>query len=139
MALIEDTLLPCRDKAKEAGVEFDAQYAGDLPREYFTDPARFRHVLRNLADHAIEVSEEGAVLISVWKNSEFVEFNAKISGPRGAANIESDAEAVGGGQHAGVFKSDRLELIRENLKLLNGHLHFVKRPGGGFEISICLA
>jgi hypothetical protein len=40
---------------------------------------------------------------------------------------------------AGAFIYDRLEMIRENLKLLNGHLHFVTRPGEGYEISMCLA
>ena len=138
VAVIEDTLLSCRDKAKEAGLELAVQYGGDLPREFWTDPVRFRHVLRNLADHAIEISRQGAVLISVWKNSEFVEFNVKVSEPQAVAGAEPRVESVAR-VRAGDFVYDRLEMIRENLKLLNGHLHFVKRPGEGFEISMCLA
>lgn len=139
VAVIEDTLLSCRDKAKAAGLELEVQYDDNLPRKFLTDPARFRQVLRNLADHAIEFSQQGVVLISVWKNSEFLEFNVKISEPRPAVDIEFRAKPAACGQPVSNLLYDRLQIIRENLKLLNGHLHFVRRQGEGSEISICLA
>ena len=139
MAVIEAALVSCRDKAREAGVELAARYAADLPREYFTNQARFRHVLRDLADYAIVVSEQGRVLLSARKNSEFVELNLQVSEPRTEVKTEAGAVAKGGTPHAGDFARGRLEMIRENLKLLDGHVHYVKRPVRGIEIGICLA
>jgi signal transduction histidine kinase len=136
---IENTLLSCREKAKQAGLKLETEYADNLPRQYSTDPVRFRHVLRNLADHAIESSERGPVIIRVRKNAEFIEFYVKANEPREAGVIsEPSAEVEPCGHHAGESVYDRLEMIRENLKLLNGHLHNVKRQSEGFEVSICL-
>ena len=135
VAVIEAALGSCRDKAREAGVELEGQYAADLPREYFTDPARFRHLLGNLAAFAIEISEQGRVLCSVRKNSDFVDFNLKVSKPR----TEVSAEAEGGRPHAGGCAHGRLEMIRQDLKMLDGQWHFVRRSAEGLEIGIRLA
>jgi signal transduction histidine kinase len=138
-AVMDDTLLSCREKAKALGLDLYAQYADDLPREYSTDPARFRHVLRNLVDHAIEASERGPVLICARRNSDFVEFKVQVSKLRLTKTQSGpDSDSAGCRHHADDFGYDRLETIRENVKILNGHLHFVKRPGEGFESSICL-
>jgi signal transduction histidine kinase len=138
-AVMEDTLLPCRDKAKAIGLELQAHYADDLPREYSTDPARFRHMLRNLADHAIDASEQSPVLICARRNSEFIEFKVQVSKPRPTKTRYNPAtDPAVCGQLADECGYDRMEVIRENIRLLNGHSHFVKRPGEGFEISICL-
>jgi signal transduction histidine kinase len=137
--LIDNTLLSCREKAKQAGLKLETEYADNLPRQYSTDPARFRHVLRNLADHAIESCERGPVLLRVRKNAEFIEFYVKANGPRAAGVIsEPSTEVDTSDHHAGESVYDRLGMIRENLKLLNGHLHNVNRQSEGFEMSVCL-
>jgi signal transduction histidine kinase len=139
LAVVEAALVSSCLRARQAGVELQAQYASDLPGEYFTDPARFGHVVRNLVDLAIEFSEPGRLLLSVRKNSEFVEFSLRVSEPKPEAKAESRSAVAGGQAAASNFACERLEMIRENLKLLNGHLHFVDRPGAGVEIGICLA
>ncbi|MDH3442525.1 MAG: GAF domain-containing sensor histidine kinase [Deltaproteobacteria bacterium] len=137
--VVNETLLSCRGKAKDAGLELETQYGGELPREYWTDPARFRQVLRNLANHAIEVSERGPVLIHVRQNSDFVEFTVKVAESR-AVDFESEpsGDEASCGHLSGDFIHDRLGTLRENVELLNGHLHIVKRPGDGIEFGMCL-
>jgi hypothetical protein len=38
----------------------------------------------------------------------------------------------------GDLAADRIGTVRENLKLLDGHLHFVTLAGERFEIALCL-
>jgi signal transduction histidine kinase len=139
VAVIEAALVSCRAKARATGVELEAQYAADLPREYCTDAARFRHVLRNLTDYAVEISDHGRVLLCARKNSDYLEVTLKISEPREESKNESRAMALCGKVYGGDFAYDRLEWIRENLKMFGGHMHFLQRPGEGVEIGVCLA
>ena len=138
VAVVDDTLNACREKAQRAGWRLETQYADDLPRSYATDPARFRHVLRDLVEHAIEIAQRGPLLVRARKNCDFIEFNVNMSGVGLAANPEPCAESALSNRHPGNLEAARIETVRENLKLLNGHLHFVKLPGEGFEIGICL-
>jgi signal transduction histidine kinase len=138
VAVVDDTLNVCRQRAQKAGWRLETQYAEDLPRAYATDPARFRHVLRDLVDYATGIAAGGPLLIRVRKNCDFIEFNVNVSGPRYAGNTEPGAEPDFCSQHPGDPVSERLGPIRENLKLLNGHLHFLKLPDAGFEIGLCL-
>jgi signal transduction histidine kinase len=135
VAVIEDTLSGSREKAQLAGLVLDTQYARDLPRTYSTDPARFRHVLRDLVNHVTLFAERRPVLFRVRRNFDFIELNAIVSG---AANTPPGFEAGFYRHHPGDLATERLETLRENLKLLNGHLHLVKLPAEGLEIGICL-
>jgi signal transduction histidine kinase len=137
VSVVDDTLAGCRDKARKAGLALEAQYGAELPRAYSTDPARFRHVLRDLIEHALEIASRGTVLVRVEKTSDYIEFNVILSELRFAPNAEPSVEPFCG-HHPGDLVSHRLETIRENLRLLNGHLHFVKLASEGFEIGVCL-
>jgi signal transduction histidine kinase len=135
VAVIEDAMATSREKAQRAGVALDTWYARDLPRTYSTDPARFRHVLRELVNHVIDVAERSPVLIRVRNNADFIEFNVTANEP---TSTQPALEADFYRHHPGDFANDRLETIRENLKLLGGHLHVAKVSGDRFEMSICL-
>jgi hypothetical protein len=132
--MVEDTLNGCREKA---GWLLETRYAKDLPRTYATDPARFRHVLRDLVEHAIAVAEQGPLLIRVRKNRDFIEINLSVSAVQDAAD-EPAAESPVYSCHPADSVPERLDTVRENLKLLSGHLHFVKLPDERFEIGLCL-
>jgi signal transduction histidine kinase len=134
VAMVEDTLNGCREKA---GWLLETRYAKDLPRTYATDPARFRHVLRDLVEHAIAVAEQGPLLIRVRKNRDFIEINLSVSAVQDAAD-ELAAESPVYSCYRGDSVPERLDTVRENLKLLSGHLHFVKLPDERFEIGLCL-
>jgi len=88
-----------------------------------------------LVNHVTLFAERRPVLFRVRRNFDFIELNAIVSG---AANTPPGCEAGFYRHHSGDLATERLETIRENLKMLNGHLHLVKLPAEGLEIGICL-
>jgi signal transduction histidine kinase len=132
---IEAVLTTCRHQALAAGIEFVALFSGDLPRAFVTEPALFDRVLRNLAEYAIEVSDRGRVLISAARIADAVELILQITDVRHDRQVGRHGTKPQGGN----LRCDRLAAIREDLKILNGRLGFVKRLGEGVEISVRFA
>jgi signal transduction histidine kinase len=137
VAVVEDALNVCRENAEKGRWRLETQYAEDLPRTYTTDPARFRHVLRDVVDHAVRISDSAPMLIRVRNNYDFIEVNVSVGGARFFTEGESGHEPDDT-HRPGELASERIETVRENLRLLNGHVHLVKLPGQGFEIGLCL-
>jgi hypothetical protein len=136
LAMVNNALNDCQAKAERAGCRLETLYAKDLPRTYVTDPARFRHVLREVVEHAIAVAR-GALTVNVRHNRDFIEIDVTASGAP-AANQAAGAHPSISSHPPGNLVAARMETVRGNLDLLNGHLHLLRLPGNGFEIGLCL-
>ena len=138
VSFLDDALMSFRTKAKNAGFELQIDYANDLPQEISTDLVRFRHVVRNLATYAVESVGQHARRIDIKKNGAMLELT--VSG----ADAEELAERIGVSPQTGscdpkaVVLPTRLELIKEHVEFLKGHVHVVSPAGEGSNITVCL-
>jgi signal transduction histidine kinase len=136
--LIEDALMSHRTKAQSAGCELQIDYAKDLPQEIATDSVRFRHVVRNLANYAMESVGQYKRRIYVKKNGAMLELT--VSG----VDAREHAEAGGASRWNGSCSPEdtvsptRLELIKEHVEFLRGHVHVVSPSGEKSDITVCL-
>ncbi|HEX2243431.1 MAG TPA: GAF domain-containing protein [Gammaproteobacteria bacterium] len=136
VTVVNTALNDCQAKAERAGSRLERLYAKDLPRTYVTDPARFRQVLREIVEQAIAVAR-GPLIVNVRHNNDFIEIDVTASGAP-PANQAAGAHPSVSSQSPGNLAFTRMETVRENVDLLNGHLHLLKLPGNGIEIGLCL-
>ncbi len=136
---LEDTLLSSREQAKRAGVELKIDYATDLPQEISTDSVRFKHVVRNLVDYATEsLWQHLGGRLGVKKNGEMLELTVSGAGVPGFAEAGGSSPEENCGHPKGVVSLTRLELIKEHVEFLKGHVHVVSRAGDVSDITVCL-
>jgi signal transduction histidine kinase len=128
---VEDVLMSCRTKAQSAGFELQIDYATDLPQEIATDSVRFRHVVRNLANYAIESVGQHPRRIYIKKNGAMLELTATGIDTQGASREEGSCDP-------GAISPTRLEVIKEHVEFLRGHVHMVNPLGETSDITVCL-
>ena len=136
---VVNDVLSSREKPNTAAVALTVDYAKDLPKEIATDLLRFRHIVRNLADYAIEHAEQRSTQIDVKKNGEWLELT--VTGLREhkvEKAIDSTLEPEVCGHPTDTDSGTGLKLIKEDLDLLMGHLHVISRPGEDGSITVCL-
>ena len=134
VAFLEDALMLPRERARRVGVELKVDYANDLPQEISTDPVRFRHVVRNLTDYAIESPQERSAQVYVKRNGELIELT--VTGIEESA--ESLLETESSGHPNDIVSASRLGLLKEHVEFLLGHVHVISRPGKGSDITVCV-
>jgi signal transduction histidine kinase len=138
---LEDTLMLSQEKAKRAGIELNIDYASDLPQEISADSVRFRHVARNLVDHAIESLWHHVGRLHVKKNGEMLELTVTGAGVQQAADTRGSSPEESYDHPTDVVFPTKLQLIKEHMKFLRGHVHVVSRPregSEGIDITVCL-
>ena len=134
--LLEEALMPCRTKAKSAGLELPVEYAKDLPQEIATDAVRFRHVVRNLAQYVIEPLAQSARRLCIKRNGAMLELTVNGADTQRLEDGASSADEGCGRRD--VVSSTRLELIKEHVEFLRGHVHVISRPDESSDITVCL-
>lgn len=136
---VVDDVLSSREKLKTPAVALTVDYAKDLPKEIATDLVRFKHIVRNLADYAIEQAEQRSAQIDVKKNREWLELT--VTGLR-EQKVERAADSTPEPEVCGhpkdTVSGTKLKLIKDDLDLLMGHLHVISRPGEDSSITVCL-
>jgi signal transduction histidine kinase len=139
IAFLEDALMLSREQAKRSGVELKVDYADDLPQEISTDLVRFRHVVRGLTDYAIEYAREHSAEVCVKKNGELLEFTvAGIPAQKVKESAEPLFETGRPNHPQDIASPSRLELLKENVNLLMGHVHVISRERKGSDITVCV-
>ena len=138
VSFLEDALMSFRTKAKSAGFELQIDYANDLPQEISTDLVRFRHVVRNLATCALESVGQHARRIDIKKNGAMLELSVSGADAEELAERDGVFPQAGSGDPKTVVLPTRLELIKEHVEFLKGHVHVVSPMGEGSNITICL-
>jgi len=137
-SFLEDVLMSFRAKAKSAGFDLQINYADDLPREICTDPVRFRQVVRNLARCALESAGQHTRRIDIKKNGPMLELTVNgIDANSSTASERISLDDAGCEPEAAGFPTG-LELIKEHVEFLKGHVHMVSRAETKNDITVCL-
>jgi len=137
-SFLDDVLMSFRTKAKSAGFDLQIHYADDLPRAICTDPVRFRHVVRNLASCALESAGQHPRRIDVKRNGSMLELTVNGIDTNGSTNGQLTFldDATCDPKMAGFPIS--LELIKEHVEFLKGHVHIVSGAEKKSDITVCL-
>jgi len=100
---------------------------------------RFKHVVRNLVDYATEsLWQHLGGRLGVKKNGEMLELTVSGAGVPGFAEAGGSSPEENCGHPKGVVSLTRLELIKEHVEFLKGHVHVVSRAGDVSDITVCL-
>lgn len=126
--LLEEVFFVAREKAHAANVLLQIDSAADLPSEIATDGARLKQLLRSLIMHAIECSERRFVKLAVKRRSEVLEVT--VAGIRQSRTLEQNGTRA-------LFNGC-WDPLKEQLEVLAGHMHLVRRPSQGYEVTVCL-
>jgi signal transduction histidine kinase len=139
IAFLEDALMLSRERATRSGLELRVDYADDLPEEISTDLVRFRHIVRNLADYALESAVERSAQVYVKKNGELLELTVTGTGPRTVEECVESSLATGSSDYPqDIVSASKLDLLKEHVELLMGHVHVISRSGQGCDITVCV-
>ena len=123
-------------QARDKGIRFDYQPAGELPAFVRADPRRLRQILINLLGNAVKFTARGGVTLRVKYQMEMAQFDIQDTGPGIAAEelprvfepysrgSAAQAGATGG---AGLG----LTIARMLTDLMGGELTVESRPGQG--------
>jgi signal transduction histidine kinase/CheY-like chemotaxis protein len=152
--LREHLELSFRQVAAQKGVAFRVDMRGALPAAIVTDPRRLQQILRNLVSNALELTEKGAVSLSVsparfgWSSDHallnqaqaVIAFGVSRSGgssPSGERNAFGDVfgDAREGAQPA--LAHLHCTVSREVARLLGGELR-VGAPDAGSTVTLYL-
>ena len=63
--VVENVFAELQENAVAQNTAFNIEYIGDLPEKVVTDPNRFKQVLTNLVENAINCTKQGTVTIAV--------------------------------------------------------------------------
>jgi len=141
--LIEEALAPLREKAQSKGLEIQVELAEGLPEEIVTDPLKLRQIIRNLVDNAIKFTHKGGVRIEARLAESMLCIRVEDTG---MGMEEKDLEIIferfrqlDGSQtrHYGGLGIG-LNLVKEFVKLLQGHVQVTSKPEKGSAFTVLL-
>src|SRR5262249_47477042 len=137
---LEDALMFSREQAKKSGVELQVAYADDLPQEIATNLVHFMHVVRNLADYALEFAgTRRSPQVYVKKNGELLKLTVTGMEKRTLeASVESSFTTASSDPPRDRVAANKLELVKEHVELLMGHMHVVNRAAEDCDITVCV-
>ena len=148
--LVHDTCAMMAVKAKEKGLDLDADLGPNIPETLEGDPGRLRQVLVNLLGNAIKFTDEGRIHVSVTRDRDWagkVMLRVAVSDTGVGISVDeqerifapftqADASVTRkyGGTGLGLAISNRL------VELLGGGMEVVSEPGRGstFAFTVCL-
>jgi len=95
--------------------------------------------VRNLVDYATEsLWQHLGGRLGVKKNGEMLELTVSGAGVPGFAEAGGSPPEENCGYSKGVVPPTKLELIKEHVEFLKGHVHMVNRAGDVSNITVCL-
>jgi signal transduction histidine kinase len=124
--MLEEVFAAARDRAQAEKIVLAITRAADLPADISTDGLRLKQVVRNLLNHAIEFHAGSIVQVAVRRKAEFLE--VAVSGLRRNGVSEANGSA----------RPKMLDLIKEQLEYLAGHIHIGGGSGQPHEITVCV-
>ncbi|KYG66847.1 hybrid sensor histidine kinase/response regulator [Bdellovibrio bacteriovorus] len=144
---IEECVSALGEKLKEKNLNIEIEYETQVPLEIQADPARFRQVMMNVLNNAVNFSQEGPIRVSVSLGIDATNqatFKIQIADkgigidPETQAHLfepfaRGDAEEVQRTQGSGLglpLSSSLMKMMNGELKLLHSELH----EGSTFEL-----
>lgn len=146
-ACLEDTLRLVAERALAKGLALGCEVAPDVPAFVVGDLTRVRQVLVNLADNAVKFTQQGEVVVRVWRGASphVLAFEVRDSGPgipedararlfQPFAQLDASTTRRFGGSGLGLALCKRL------VERMAGHLELRSAPGAGasfvFELEL---
>ena len=141
--VIEEILGPFRERARRNRIDLETIYGGDMPTEIFTDPLKFKQIIRKLVDNAVKFTQRGRVQVSVRIDKGVIEV---VVSDTGIGIAEEKLRAICESPRCGdsLVRPEKhgsgrgLEIVKEFAELLKGHLHVSSRVGEGAQFTVCL-
>ncbi len=146
-ACLEDALRLVAERALAKGLALGCEVAPDVPAFVVGDLTRVRQVLVNLADNAVKFTQQGEVVVRVWRAARphTLAFEVRDSGPgipedararlfQPFAQLDASTTRRFGGSGLGLALCKRL------VERMSGRLELRSTPGAGasfvFELEL---
>jgi len=147
LAELAGSLIELLARSSESrGLKLEITGDADFPRYVHTDPLRLRQILLNLIGNAIKFTHEGAVTLSMCRQSDRLEFAVSDTGvgiepERLDAIFEAFEQAAGGTARQFGGTGLGLGISRRLARLLNGDIAVESEVGNGsvFRLSLPLS
>lgn len=134
-------------KAAEKSIDFEVRRADNLPERIFTDPARIRQCLLNLAGNAVKFTNEGYVRINVCRSDcdggDWIRFDVEDTGHGVDKDMQDkifgafvQADGSSSRKHGGTGLG--LTITKSLVELLGGSLTLESTPGKGSLFTILI-
>jgi len=140
--LVADLLSTIEPQALRKGISLEERISDDLP-PVFSDPEKFRHILRNLVGNAVKFTEKGAVEISARQVGDEISVEISDTGIGIAADqlsiifeefrqADDSASRKYGGTGLG------LAIAWKYATMLQGDISVISTPGSGSTFTLRL-